>query len=265
MRVYQDIHEAYIGTLNDVLTNPDGYAAPRGQKTREKYDYQFKIINPTPDIIITNDPERNLVIEEYSKKEFDLYESCSNKVEDFSKASKFWEKICNPDGTVNSAYGFLIWKNQSCGGVFETYKVKRTPWEWAKECLIRDKDSRQAILRFSLPEHQWLGNKDQTCTLHGMFSIRDNALNLCINMRSNDLMLGLVYDLPWFINLMYKMRDELKDVYKDLRIGYYTHYVHNIHIYEKDVEKITKMIGGSDETIYQIKKCSETIRQVSQP
>lgn len=259
---YQNIHEAYLGTLADIYDNPDSTSAPRGQKVREKFNYQFTITNPEPVPVVTLDEERNKVIYDYSNKEFDLYDSCSNLAEDFGKASKFWLKLANPDGTVNSAYGYLIWKNKSHGSDFEQtlelvtpprfegdgsvsrcVPVRRTPWEWAKESLISDKDTRQAILRFSLPEHQWVGNKDQTCTLHGIFMIRDNKLNLTINMRSNDLTLGLVYDLPWFISLIYKMKDELKDVYPDLEIGSYTHYVHNLHIYDRDEDKILKMIG----------------------
>lgn len=255
---YATIHDAYLGTLADVYDNPDSVSAPRGQKVRECFNYQFTILNPKVEPIVTLDPERNKVIDSYSQKEFDLYESCDNTAEAFGKASKFWLKLANPDGTVNSAYGYLIWKLKSHGSDFETELVKhplfedgvfmskpvrRTPWEWAKMSLIEDKDTRQAILRFSLPEHQWKGNKDQTCTLHGIFMIRDNKLNLTINMRSNDLTLGLVYDLPWFISLIHKMRDELKDVYPDLEIGNYSHYVHNLHIYDRDEEKILKMLG----------------------
>lgn len=262
MKVYDNIHDAYLGSLADILDNPDSTSAPRGQKVREKFNYQFMVRNAKPDVIVTKDSERNVVIADYSKKEFDLYESCSNLAEDFGKASKFWLKLANPDGTVNSAYGYLIWKNKSHGSDFESkleqvspprfegdgslsqyFPVRRTPWEWAKESLIADKDTRQAILRFSLPEHQWMGNKDQTCTLHGYFQIRDNRLSLTINMRSNDLTLGLVYDLPWFINLIHCMVAELKDVYPDLEAGDYTHYVHNLHIYDRDTDKILKMLG----------------------
>lgn len=262
MKVYTTIHEAYLGSLADIYDNPDFVSAPRGQKVREKLNYQFVITNPQPDVIVTKDLDRNKVIAEYSQKEFDLYDSCANTAEEFGKASKFWLKLANPDGTVNSAYGYLIWKNLSHGSDFETklevvsppqfpgdgsvsraVPVRRTPWQWALESLKQDKDTRQAILRFSLPEHQWMGNKDQTCTLHGIFMIRDNKLNLTINMRSNDLTLGLVYDLPWFISLIHKMRDELKDTYPDLEIGSYTHYVHNLHIYDRDEDKILKMLG----------------------
>lgn len=262
MSKYYSIHDAYLATLAEIYDNPDSTSAPRGQKVREKFNYQFTILDPKPIPIVTCDDERNKVIQDYSQKEFDLYESCSNSAEDFGKASKFWLKLANPDGTVNSAYGYLVFKNKSHGSDFEqeTYvveppkfpgdgslsrsrPVRRTPWEWAKASLIADKDSRQAIIRFSLPEHQWVGNKDQTCTMHGIFMIRDNKLNLTINMRSNDLTLGLVYDLPWFISLMYKMQLELADTYPDLQIGSYTHYVHNLHIYDRDEERILKMLG----------------------
>ena len=187
-----------------------------------------------------------------------LYNSCTDSAEEFGKASKFWLKLANPDGTVNSAYGYLIWGNHSHGNAFEQHYERvssgdgvilspstkmRTPWGWAKESLIADKDTRQAILRFSLPSHQWVGNKDQVCTLHGNFLIRNDELHLSIVMRSNDLVLGLVYDLPWFCSLIDKMLVELLPHYPHLTKGHYTHTVHSLHIYDKNEDMVKKMLG----------------------
>lgn len=241
MTSYQTIDEAYREVLRDVYNNPDYKAAPRGLPIREKVDYSFSILCPTSEPIKTADAERNKVIEDYTRKEVELYDSGTNKVADFANASKFWEKLANPDGTINSAYGFLIWKYYSCTSHFSDRAM--TPWEWAKESLESDKDTRQAVLRFNLPEHCWFGNKDFTCTMHGNWLIRDNKLNLTITMRSNDVVLGLVYDLPWFCSLMDKMLEELKDKYPDLQKGKYTHIAHSMHIYERDEEKVRKMIG----------------------
>ncbi|NVM33961.1 MAG: hypothetical protein HWN81_00095 [Candidatus Lokiarchaeota archaeon] len=242
MKVYDTLHEAYLGSLEDVYFNYEYKASPRGQAVREITDYTFRVTNPKPDPIITRDAERNKIIEKYTKKEVELYNSCTNDVKEFAKASKFWNKIANSDGTVNSAYGHLIWQKKSLGN--DAYEaVSRTPWEWCVESLRADKDTRQALLRFSLPEHHYMGNKDFVCTLGGNFLIRDNKLNLSIVMRSNDLTLGLTYDLPWFISLMYKMIDELKDAYPDLEVGHYTHTAHSMHIYERDEEKVLKMLG----------------------
>lgn len=242
MNIYNTVSEAYLGTLRDVLENPEHTSSPRGLKCYEKLDYTFKVLNPTNDPVITRDTERNAVIANYTAKEVALYDSCSNSAEDFGKASKFWLQLANIDGTVNSAYGYLIWKNKSHGSI-DYEGVMRTPWEWAKESLIKDKDTRQAILRFSLPSHQWHGNKDQTCTMHGNFLIRDNKLNLSIVMRSNDLVKGLAYDLPWFCSLIDKMLEELKPHYPELTKGTYTHTVHSLHIYDRDMLTIKKMLG----------------------
>lgn len=253
MIVYNDIHQAYLGSLRDVYYSYEHRSSPRGLPIREKTDYSFRITNPVSESIVTMDLERNKIIESYTKKETELYDSKTDHVEEFAKASKFWEKIANPDGTVNSAYGYLIWEKRSHGNPL--YEVgfsrphasnahtKRTPWEWAKQSLLSDKDTRQAIVRFSLPEHAWIGVKDFVCTMHGNFLIREDKLNLSVVMRSNDLVLGLVYDLPWFISLMDRMVEELKPSYPTLTKGSYTHTVHSLHIYERDEEKVKKMLG----------------------
>lgn len=262
MKVYNNVSEAYLGTLADVYYNPDVKSAPRGQACREKLDYSFRILQPDESAIITRDPKRNETIASYTAKEVQLYDSCTNSAEDFGNASKFWLSLANPDGTVNSAYGHLIWAKKSHGNDFEQeqYKVdapnapgegalyrlrgvRRTPWEWAKQSLVDDKDTRQAVLRFSLPEHAWKGNKDQVCTLSGNFLIRNDELLFSVVMRSNDLTLGLVYDLPWFCGLMDKMIEELKPYYPNLKKGHYTHIVHSLHIYEKNEEMVKKMLG----------------------
>lgn len=265
MKSYENIHEAYLGTLADIYDNPDHICAPRGQTIREKLYYGFQITNPRGEAIRTMDDDRNRIIIDYTKKECDLYNSGTNAAADFGEASKFWLKLQNPDGTVNSAYGHLIKFKKSHGNpMYELHEqmkglnnsaavsaflsqsakdAMRTPWEWCVDSLRSDKDTRQAILRFSLPEHFYKGNKDMVCTLSGNFHIRDNKLLFRVQMRSNDLTLGLVYDLPWFISLMQEMVNELKDIYPDLEVGTYTHMVDSLHIYDRDEERILKMLG----------------------
>lgn len=264
-RVYNNLHDAYLGTLADVYDNPQFICLPRGQQCREILDYKFVITEPVAETIVTKDPERNKVIESYTNKECELYNSGTNLAEDFGQASKFWLKLANPDGTVNSAYGHLIKHKKSHGNpiyeldeklqgvsdaaavsqilAYESAECMRTPWEWCVDALKSDKHTRQAILRFSLPEHFYKGNKDMTCTLEGNFHIREDKLYFSVHMRSNDLMLGLVYDLPWFISLMDDMVEELSDVYPNLTKGSYTHKVDSMHIYERDKEKVFKMMG----------------------
>ncbi len=172
----------------------------------------------------------------------EVYESRTRNVSDFSKLSKFWKSLANPDDTVNSAYGWLIFEDQSCGNTkFEG--TMRTPWEWAVHSLKQDKDSRQAIVKFHKREFLWNGNKDQVCTMHAIFMIREDKLNMTVIMRSNDLFFGTVFDCPFFISLLKKMKSELNPDYKNLEIGYYRHFAHSFHIYERNMDEINKMLG----------------------
>lgn len=153
---YENLHEAYLGTLADVYDNPQFECAPRGQLIKEILDYKFVIENPVAEPIVTHDSKRNETIKSYTEKECDLYNSGTNSAEDFGKASKFWLKLANPDGTVNSAYGHLIKHKKSHGNpIYELdqeikdapdleavssiltgdrpAEVMRTPWEWCKD------------------------------------------------------------------------------------------------------------------------------------
>jgi thymidylate synthase len=120
----------------------------------------------------------------------------------------------------------------------------RTPWEWARLALMEDKDSRQAIVKFHKRSHLWRGCKDQTCTMYLIFHIRDDALHLLARMRSNDVVLGLVYDMPFFISLQERMLRELRSKsYPHLDLGTYTHSADSMHLYDRNIPEVHKMLG----------------------
>mgnify|MGYP006276839083 CR=1 FL=1 len=231
-----------------MLYHPEHVVTTRGKTVNEITDVSFRVDHPISEPIITMDPDRNKVLADYFAKEKELYDSMTNDVNEFTKASKFWAKLANPDGTINSAYGHLIWQVPSLGHPEFEEEVTgsaalRSPWEWAVHSLKKDINSRQAVVPFAMPHHYWDGNKDQVCTLHGVFHIRQNQLNFSVVMRSNDLVRGLAYDMPWFVHLMDRMVDELKPVYPSLIKGHYSHTVHSAHIYTDDFEKVYRMLG----------------------
>ena len=242
MRTYETTHQAYLGALRAVVSL-GGECGPRGERTTELINDCFTVRRPTDEAIITNDPERDAVVAKYTAAEFALYDSCENRASEFAKHAKMWSRLANPDGTVNSAYGHLLWLRASCGRSKFAKHKPMTPWTWAIHSLKQDRDTRQAFLRFSLPSHQWFGNKDQVCTMHGQFMIRGEALHLTVVMRSNDVVKGLAYDMPWFCSLMPKAIADLKSHYPDLRVGTYTHFAHSLHLYERDREAALRMLG----------------------
>jgi len=224
--------EAYKNLLKEVYSNYEHETAPRGMNIREIMNCSVTIENPYSNLF--KNEVRDLPMK-YLKKELALYLSGRNDVEGFGEASKFWKKIANDDGTINSAYGNLIFK-------MDDTPEKFTQWKWALYSLMQDKDTRQAVMHFNRPCHQYLGVKDFPCTLEMTFHIRDNKLNATTVMRSNDVIKGTTFDIPFFMLVQQMMLNALMKVYPDLQMGTYTHIAHSMHLYESDFELVGKML-----------------------
>ncbi len=238
MRIYkgETFADVYKSALQDVLKKPEYITAPR----------DLKINEVTNAALVINDPRFSLYENERRSSQFKYigaelvwYFTGRNDVDFISIFAKFWEQIDNGDGTVNSAYGNLIFTQKNEHGINQ--------YNWALESLIKDKDSRQAIMHFNMPNHQRVGNKDFVCTLTGVFQIRDNRLNFTIDMRSNDLILGTPTDVAFFCLLQEQMCMHLKKYYPELEMGTYTHIVHSLHIYERHFDLIKDMLKNEFE------------------
>lgn len=232
MNTFSTTSEAYLTTLQTVLDEPDFVCRPRGLPCRELMNWLFKVERPVSSPIVTASERRNAQIAKYQAAETRLYLAGELSAEVWAaEASKFWAKIANDDGTINSNYGWLALYNRSLPDGL-------TPWEWAKRSLTEDPDSRQGYVRFSLPSHQRFGTKDQVCTMHLMFILRNERLHATTVMRSNDVVRGLVYDMLWFCLLLERMAGEL-----GVGVGTYSHLAHSLHLYERDIGVAREMLG----------------------
>jgi thymidylate synthase len=159
----------------------------------------------------------------YFAGELAWYLHRDRKINYISDYSKFWSKLTNP-GTdqINSNYGSLV--------------ITDDQFSWVIESLREDINSRQAIMFFNRPEFQFEGNKDFVCTMYANFFIRNNKLNMKIQMRSNDIFFGLTFDAPFFSFLQQSVFLILKKYYPTLELGNYYHYADNLHFYERHFE-----------------------------
>lgn len=233
--------ELYSKTCRELVENPEYETAPHGQTIKEITN--AILINENPSLNLFKNKERPFPMN-YLTGELLWYFSGRNDLEFISNYSSFWKSISDNSKSCNSAYGNLLFTKQ------DAYN-KMSQFYWAYSSLVKDKDSRQAIMHFNRPLHQYDGVKDFVCTLIGIFQIRDNKLNFTIDMRSNDIYFGLTFDYPFFTILQQQMYNHLKKIYPELKIGNYTHFAHSLHLYEKDFSKIKKMIDSgfiSDKT-----------------
>ena len=171
------------------------------------------IRNPTLNILKSD--IRNLPMR-YAVGELLWYLSGSNKLSAIKRYSKAWENLSDDGETVNSAYGYRIGK-----------QFGFNQWEYVKELLKKDPNTRQAVIHIKDASNK--PTKDTPCTVSLQFLLRDDKLNLTVYMRSNDIWLGFPYDVFSFTCLQILMANEL-----DVEIGEYTHIAGSLHLYARN-------------------------------
>jgi len=221
----------YSKLLRRLVESPEYESSPRGLKCNEILDVGMTIQRPWLNLF--KNERRDLPLK-YLTGELIWYFSGKNDLKYIEKYSRFWGKIKNPDDTLNSAYGKLIFVDKN--------EFEWTQWSWAMNCLIQDKDSRKAIIHFNTSSHQYAQNRDFVCTMYLQFFVRDNCLHMISYMRSQDIILGMSYDVPFFSLLMKCMRKELLPFYPDLMVGTYTHRIGSLHIYEDKLQLAKEML-----------------------
>jgi hypothetical protein len=105
-------------------------------------------------------------------------------------------------------------------------------WSYIVQCLKKDPQTRQAIMTIWKPVPG--PSRDIPCTVAFQFLLRDDRLNMITTMRSNDIWLGMPYDIFTFTQLQAVLAEEL-----EVQPGWYQHNVGSLHLYEqqRDVAK----------------------------
>lgn len=213
----------------DILSRIDIYGdetKPRDQRVKE-ICCEHMSINPIYPIANFKEKPFNY---KYLCHELRWYLSKDKNPDEIIKASKFWNKLRDDNGNVNSNYGERLLGKQL---------------RWVYDSLIKDIDSRQAIAFINEPKFQYENNKDFPCTLNLLFFIRYNQLFCRVNMRSQDIWRGFSYDIPFFSLILQQMYLWLKETYTDLELGTLVHHVDNIHYYEQHFDISEQILKSS--------------------
>jgi thymidylate synthase len=237
-------HGGFSRVFKENLQYINGETSPRGLKVKEKIFGQMTIdpLRPIADF------ESRPFNWKYFAGELAWYLKKDRDIDYINNFSSFWKGITNP-GTneINSNYGSLVFNEQL---------------NWVVDSLVKDRDSRQAIMFFNKPEFQFEGNKDFVCTMYANFFIRDNKLHMKVQMRSNDMFYGLTFDAPFFsflhqsvYRLVWSKRMKNGGNANDevLELGNYYHFADNLHFYERHFDLADKIIDGDKYNNYSLK------------
>ena len=230
MNVGSNFNNIYRRIILDLMENPDRIGTTRkGEKVYERFNYEFVLTD-----IFSSFCDIRPASWEYLEKEFQFYAGGSDNIEDAMQLSKFWSN-CTDDGkTINSNYGKLLLHDRNTHG--------KTQIQHAIGCLLNNPDSKKAVAVIYGPEHAYMSN-DNPCTMFLHFNIVDDKLHLTTYMRSNDIWFGTVYDVPYFCSILYAVHGVLQMPMAEkygikLQLGSYTHHACNLHMYERNREKL---------------------------
>jgi thymidylate synthase len=179
--------------------------------TLSVYDCMIRLYNPLERDI--NTPWRKWN-KDYADYEWDWYLSGDRSGIEISKRAKIWEQMLDQDGNVNSNYGYQWNRADQLNKVIEMLK--------------KDPTTRRASISLYDGKEIDQYEKDTICTYAINFYISNDALNMQVMMRSNDLVFGFCNDQYCFSKLQELVAQRLS-----MKLGYYTHYVCNMHIYKR--------------------------------
>jgi len=217
--------------------------SPRGMKVKELVAPRLELVDPRCRLIRSSTREANYG---FAVGEFLWYWRGAKDLETMQYYNKRMKNFSNDGKTLNSAYGYRI-RSIRNGVALDDSLIPpmrfSTQWENCIEDLFFDNDTRRAVLFIDSPyDHLVKDSKDVPCTLTLQFLLRDEQLNLHVNMRSNDAIWGLTYDLFSFTLIQECMVLELRKRGINCGLGSYIHTAGSMHIYERHYEMVDKFI-----------------------
>ena len=194
---------------------------PRGMLTKEQLGWRM-VFEPWQRFIHHKRLPLNF---DYMTKELEWYIKGEYGDVSIAEHAEIWKKSMNPDGTLTSNYGHLLWG-----------RIDRPLFRAIQE-LKKDLFSRRAFAHILRPEHFLDVVNDVPCTVGMQFLVRKEQLFTVVTMRSQDAVYGLRNDLPFF----HFVSDVLCRIL-DLRPAKISLSVGSFHIYERHFAKVMEVV-----------------------
>ncbi len=157
-----------------------------------------------------------------------IYQKQSNDVHELHKQKvHIWDEWMQEDGTIGTAYGWVIKEYQQVDKLL--HQLKTNP-----------QDRRMMVNLWQIP-HLETGALAPCCFL-SMWDVTDGRLNCMLVQRSGDMGLGVPFNTTQYAVLTHLIAQAT-----GLRPGLLTHVINNAHIYENQVEGLKLQLSRKDQ------------------
>lgn len=234
MNRFTCLDEMWHSALRDVINSGEAVESRNGG-SREIIGWSGTLTDAGRNWLLTPGRAASPV---YGCAELLWYLSRSDRVSLITDYAPSYAKFAEADGRAHGAYGRRL----------ETNIPHFDQLFLVVQALSAHPESRQAVVSLWHPSDLLhavdVSRKDLPCTLTWQFFVRGNRLHMVATMRSNDIWLGMPYDVFCFTMIQHLVAAEL-----GLEVGSYTHNVGSLHLYDKNAKAYD--CDRSDFTVYQ--------------
>jgi len=223
---FASIDELWQGTMEYIWKYGKEHEGRAGKNTKELLGPVLRLVNTNANMLCHVGRFASPI---YAAGEFMWYLDPEGLGDQICHYAPSYRKFIEPDGRAHGAYGRRFAMSNQIFKIIGMLKEKP--------------ETRQAILGIWRPEldiDPAIGGtrKDIPCTLALQFLVRDGQLNCIGTMRSNDLWLGLPYDVFCFTTLQNFIASEL-----GIPSGFYQHQPGSLHLYQRNWDLGEEAIG----------------------
>ncbi len=200
-------NDLYVEVL-DYVCGEGERVSPRGLATREVRGASLLLTDPTCNLVTVKPLNIRFAVAEFlwiltGQNRLDLIKKFNSEIARYS----------DDDRHMSGAYGPPV--------------ADQLPWVIKQ--IEDQEDTRQALLTIWRPRPG--PSADVPCTISMQFMLRNDALEMVVYMRSNDLWLGFPYDLFVFTMIQRYVAHAI-----GVPAGPYHHHVGSLHVYERDLD-----------------------------
>jgi thymidylate synthase len=209
--------ELFLAAAHAVLAHGE-VASPRGLETRELLGAHLVLTDP-----------RNRLIDVPPVRMLNPAFAVAEAVWILSGSDDPWIFDYNKNLARYADHGVL---QGAYGPRMRSWHGRVDQLDQVRRLLLKDPHSRQGVIQLFDPERDRQGHRDVPCTLGYRFFLRGGRLHMRTTMRSQDVWLGLPYDL-----FAATLLQELLAGWLGAAIGEYHHTVDSLHLYSYDEQR----------------------------
>jgi thymidylate synthase len=217
---FHNIDSAWVSTLEYLMQHGKDLAddSRDGAVALEVLDYSFSL-DASKQCTFLRNPTRNISMA-YAAAETLWYMSDTPSVEMLQAYAPSYKKFADANGNAHGAYGPRVM--EQLPDVIKCLQNSPRSRQTVVSVWRRD-DLNKAVAPNTVP--------DLPCTLHWQFMIRQCKLHMIVSMRSNDVWLGLPYDVFAFTCFQRIIANML-----GVEVGPYYHHAGSMHLYQRNME-----------------------------